>query len=450
MRKYGLKTFLKKVREKMRMGAVACSSSPQTLALRLPSLVDDVITPFRDTTVSVIIPTKNAGEEFESLMSVLSQQKGFKSLEIVVVDSGSSDGTLEIAHSYGAKVIEIPPEKFSHSYARNLGADSATGDCLFFTVQDALPPSSVFLYKLFSILTDNGLSAISCSEFPREDSDLFYRVLLWNHYRFLGVNDGDRLLSMPEQEDHISLRQNGQVSDIACLISKKIFMGYRFRNDYAEDLDLGLRLIKDGHKLALLGSIRIIHSHNRSAYYFLKRGYVDTIFLSGLFKDFFIPDMQEQKLFKDMLVTYQAVSSLFNGGLQFNGTAVRTEDVFSLLDKKLRTHDNVDQISLGQTIAGCPDKQLAAFLERISALNGENMKTGIYDGILVYAVANFLLITKDYMVAAHPFIDSEMIEELKACVLKGYALQCGAHLAFSNLNGGLLVRAMHDELKAGI
>jgi len=160
--------------------------------------------------------------------------------------------------------------------------------------------------------------------------------------------------------------------------------------------------------------------------------------------------MQEQTLFKDMLVTYQAVSSLINGDLTVDGASMKTEAVFSLLDKKLRSWDNVDQSSLGQTLAGCPDKQLAAFLERISVLHGENMKTGVYDGILVCAVANFLLIVKDYMVSAYPYIDSKMMEELKACLVKGYALQCGAHLAFCHLKGGLLVRELHDELKEGI
>lgn len=440
----------KTVREKLRAGTDDHSFRPKTPALHLPKQSGDVITPFKDVTVSVIIPTKNAGEEFEHLMAVLRQQEGLKRVEIVVVDSGSSDATVEIARAWGAKVVEIAPEKFSHSYARNLGAENAAGRYLFFTVQDALPPSPRFFHNLFGVLKGNEVVAVSCAEFPREDSDLFYNVLAWNHYRFLGVGQGDRILSMPEQEDHISLRQNGQLSDIACLIAKKIFMKYRYRNDYAEDLDLGLRLIKDGHKLALLSSLRMIHSHDRSAYYFLKRGYVDNIFLSGLFNDFVIPDMQEQTLFKDMLVTYQAVSSLINGDLTVDGASMKTEAVFSLLDKKLRSWDNVDQSSLGQTLAGCPDKQLAAFLERISVLHGENMKTGVYDGILVCAVANFLLIVKDYMVSAYPYIDSKMMEELKACLVKGYALQCGAHLAFCHLKGGLLVRELHDELKEGI
>ncbi|MGD0281091.1 MAG: glycosyltransferase, partial [Dissulfurispiraceae bacterium] len=218
LRKWELKTFIQKVREKMRSDTVACSSRPQTPALHLPMQPEDVIIPFQDVTVSVIIPTKNAGGEFELLMSVLSQQKGFKDLEIVVVDSGSSDGTLEIARSYGAKVVEIPSEKFSHSYARNLGAEHAIGNHLLFTVQDALPPSATWLYELAGKMKHTGVAALSCSETPREDVDMLYRVLSCNHMRFLEIDNGDRILSKPEKEDCVSLRKNGQLSDVACLI----------------------------------------------------------------------------------------------------------------------------------------------------------------------------------------------------------------------------------------
>lgn len=66
-------------------------------------------------------------------------------------------------------------------------------------------------------------------------------------------------------------------------------MRYRYRGDYAEDLDLGIRLIQDGYRVAMLASVKVIHSHNRPAYYFLKRSFVDVIFLVGLFKDFTYP-----------------------------------------------------------------------------------------------------------------------------------------------------------------
>ena len=58
--------------------------------------------PIEDVTISVAIPVKDAGDNFWLLLSSLRRQKGFKKIEIVVVDSGSSDLSVEIAKEYGA------------------------------------------------------------------------------------------------------------------------------------------------------------------------------------------------------------------------------------------------------------------------------------------------------------------------------------------------------------
>src|SRR5262249_33109688 len=152
-----------------------------------------------------------------------------------------------------------------------------------FTVQDALPPSVTWLRDLHHAIEAHGVIAVSCAESPRQDSDLFYRALCWTHQRFLNVQDHDRILQNPKRKNYGSLRANANVQNIACLIKRNIFLKYRFQGDFAEDMDLGLRLIKNGYKMAFLSSSRIIHSHNRPAYYHLKRGYVDCLFLLRLF-----------------------------------------------------------------------------------------------------------------------------------------------------------------------
>ena len=89
--------------------------------------------------VSVVIPGFNGAHELPQLLELLHNQTGIKDLEIVVVDSGSTDGTDTIAEADGCKVIRIPQSEFSHSHARMLGATAATGEYLLFMTQDALP-----------------------------------------------------------------------------------------------------------------------------------------------------------------------------------------------------------------------------------------------------------------------------------------------------------------------
>lgn len=241
-----------------------------------------------DAKVSVVIPTLNAGLEFSWMLRKLRAQRGVREIEIVIVDSGSKDQTVPFSRDAGAKVIEILPSEFSHSYARNLGADNATGDYVLFMVQDAYPIGDQWMHGMLRFLQDHAqdkLMAVSCAEFSRSDSDMMYDSMINTHYKFLGCLEYDRI-GQWRGDDHMALRSHGQLSDVSCLISRDCFLKYRYQGDYAEDLDLGIRLIKDGFHVAMLASVKVVHSHNRAAYYYLKRSFVDVIFLVGLFDDF--------------------------------------------------------------------------------------------------------------------------------------------------------------------
>jgi len=244
-----------------------------------------------DVKVSVVIPTLNAGTEFGWLLRKLRAQRGLREVQIVIVDSGSRDGTVALAREAGAKVVEIAPSEFTHSHSRNVGADAADGDYMLFMVQDAFPIGEYWLHGMLRFLRDpkhERLAAVSCSEASRSDSDLMYDAMIDTHYRFLGCLEQDRV-GRHRGNDHMSLRSQGQLSDVSCLIGRELFGQYRYRGDYAEDLDLGIRLIKDGWQVAMLASVKVVHSHNRPAYYYLKRSFVDVQFLVGLFDDFTYP-----------------------------------------------------------------------------------------------------------------------------------------------------------------
>ena len=238
--------------------------------------------------VSIIIPTLNAGREFVWLIRKLRGQRGLKALQIVIVDSGSTDGTVELARAASCTLVQIKPEEFSHSFARNAGAAAARGDFLLFMVQDAYPIGDYWAYGMLRYLLDHvgeRVAGVSCSEYSRSDSDVMYDSLINAHYRFLGCLDHDRIGEL-RGDDYVSLRSYGSLSDVSCLISKELFDRYKYRGDYAEDLDLGLRLVKDGYRVATLASVKVVHSHNRPAFYFLKRSFVDVFFLANIFDDF--------------------------------------------------------------------------------------------------------------------------------------------------------------------
>jgi GT2 family glycosyltransferase len=257
-----------------------------------PALLDDPVAPL-SASVSVIIPTWNAGRELGWLLRKLRAQRGLGGLEIIVVDSGSTDGTPDLAAALGCRVVPIDRAAFSHSAARNLGASLATGDLLLFMVQDAYPIGDDWLAGLARALLhpareEDRLAALSCAEFCRADSEMIYDHMARGHYEFLGCADADRIgrLTTADQD---GLRRQGQLSDVACLIPRALFETFLFHGRYAEDLTLGIRLIEAGHQLGMLSSIRVAHSHNRPASYYVRRVFVDVVFLVEVFSDFPFP-----------------------------------------------------------------------------------------------------------------------------------------------------------------
>jgi glycosyltransferase involved in cell wall biosynthesis len=261
-------------------GSAGAGPRRSRISDRLPNNV--IGDPIRSR-ASIIIPTKNAGDEFDYTMRRIMQQEGVGEIEVIIVDSGSEDRTLDIAGRYTENVVRVSPEDFHHARTRNLGAEKATGDFLVFTVQDAIPVSNFWLHRLLYPVYLGEASAVSARQIPRADADLFASWAMWVHNHYLGY-DHDRLISHSIFRNFESLDIQGKRAaaglDSVCLgIRKSVFDSYRFSSGYGEDLDLGVRLLTDNHILLFQSSNGVIHSHNRPAIYFLKRGYVDTIYL---------------------------------------------------------------------------------------------------------------------------------------------------------------------------
>lgn len=167
--------------------------------------------------VSVVIPTLQEGRYLTSILSKLVKIK--PSVEIVVVDGGSEDKTVEVAKCFTHKVYEIRTRGISK--ARNYGAKLACGEVLVFLDADVNPPSD-FVEKALGILKDNTVVGATCHIMPAQPRFFeaaffyFYNLLirLSSNFRphsrgeffvvkkseFLAVNGFDE--SMPCLEDH--------------------------------------------------------------------------------------------------------------------------------------------------------------------------------------------------------------------------------------------------------
>ncbi|HSX57861.1 MAG TPA: glycosyltransferase [Candidatus Saccharimonadales bacterium] len=239
--------------------------------------------------LSVVINTKNSPSFFEEILEKYTHQNGFKKVEVIIVDSGSTDNTLEIAEEHGCKIIQIPSEEFRHGKSRNVGIKEASGDYIIIAVSDAIPYSLDLASTLVSKLENNLAAAVSVRQIPRIDADIFAIWSVYEHSKFMSNNSlNDIWVSGVRNFDQLDFSQKRKltlIEDVFVLHRAEDIKKEKYNEEvtYAEDLHLSINYIKKGLKIGFLPTEAVIHSHTRSPEYFFKRYFVDTLVINESF-----------------------------------------------------------------------------------------------------------------------------------------------------------------------
>jgi glycosyltransferase involved in cell wall biosynthesis len=119
----------------------------------------------RHPVASIIIRAKNEEALVGEVLTAVYEQT-FRDFEVILVDSGSTDRTLEIARTFPVKIIEIRPEEFTYGRALNIGCGAAQGKFLVFVSAHAIPLSLEWLAYLLSHFSDPNVAGVwgACTE----------------------------------------------------------------------------------------------------------------------------------------------------------------------------------------------------------------------------------------------------------------------------------------------
>jgi len=129
--------------------------------------------------VSVVVPTRNGAATLPAMLDALRAQKTAHALDIIAVDSGSTDGTLDVLAGRVRHVVGIAAEEFDHGLSRNAGIERADGDFVVLLVQDALPVSEDWIDRLVApLLADGTLAGTFARQQPRSDASALTKAQL--------------------------------------------------------------------------------------------------------------------------------------------------------------------------------------------------------------------------------------------------------------------------------
>jgi glycosyltransferase involved in cell wall biosynthesis len=232
----------------------------------------------RVASVTVAIPVLNGAAYLEEVLQAVRAQDVDVPVEVLIVDSGSTDGSLEIARRYGARVIEIPASEFSHGGTRNMAMAEAEGDVVAFLTQDATPASGRWLASLLEGFAQaDDVALVFGPHIARpEHSHVFAREMR-DHFRTWG--DGERIdvqrlgASAQELADYRAFPGKLQFfSDVNGAVARWAWERIPYREvPYAEDQMLGREIIEAGHAKVFHPGAAVYHSHAYPPLAFLRR-----------------------------------------------------------------------------------------------------------------------------------------------------------------------------------
>lgn len=229
--------------------------------------------------VSVVIPTLNAGSGFARLLETLKGQRVPGDIEIIVVDSGSKDDTLEVARAAGARILSIPHRQFNHGRTRNQAVQISKGEFVALTVQDALPTDEYWLARLLAPLLERAEVAGSYGlqvAYPTAGLLARARSALWAEAHCSYVI---KSLETPNKFLELSPKQRLELIEFdnaTSCIKRKVWEEVPFpERNYGEDIAWAKEVLMRGYQIAFVPTAQVWHCHERGWLYELRRAYVD-------------------------------------------------------------------------------------------------------------------------------------------------------------------------------
>jgi rhamnosyltransferase len=236
-----------------------------------------------ESQLSIVILTKNGGALFEAVLAGLFACVGITDSDILVIDSGSSDETLDYAMQYSQiRIHKISAAEFGHGKTRNLGARLTTGSIIVYLVQDATPATPQFLRLLTAPVIEEGFAGSFGRQLPRPSTNKIERIFLEHTY--------------PDRRE-VRANSDGQelgiksifFSNVCSAIRRDVWERIPFDESLimSEDQLWAKQVLLAGHRILYEPAATVFHSHNYGLKEVFKRNFDSGASLVGIAQDSF-------------------------------------------------------------------------------------------------------------------------------------------------------------------
>jgi len=250
--------------------------------------------------ITVFIPTYNGEDNIaQTIEAVINQElpSDYK-LEFLIIDSGSSDKTLNIVERYSDKVRleRIPNSEFSHGSTRSKAAHLAKGEFILFLTQDATPANYRWIINMLEpFFISDRVGCVFGRQIPRPNAPSTIKREISNVFAGFGPPDSilvQRNKSLVDGKETNDL--NNFFSDVNSAVRRDLLVGeVPFRSvAYAEDQLLAKDMQSKGYLKAYSPLGAVWHSNDYTAREYFRRKFDEYV---GLYKTVHFPLVASKK-----------------------------------------------------------------------------------------------------------------------------------------------------------
>lgn len=198
--------------------------------------------------ISVVIRCFNEASHIGKLLHGIRSQS--VACQVVVVDSGSTDGTVEIARGFDVDLIQIRPEDFSFGRALNIGCDAATGDVLVFASAHVYPVYADWLARMSAPFVDPQVAAVYGKQRGAETTKYSEHQIFAHWF----PDDG------PARQDHPFC------NNANCAVRRSLWAEVPYDEALTglEDLAWAKEVSARGYRIVYAPEAEIVHVHDES------------------------------------------------------------------------------------------------------------------------------------------------------------------------------------------
>ena len=220
--------------------------------------------------VSVIIRCFNEERHIGTLLDRLSRQT-LTDHEVVVVDSGSSDGTLSVVRRFPVALVQISPEDFTFGYSLNRGCERASGEFLVMASAHVVPCSDRWLEHLIAPFADPAVALVYGRQQGDTTSKFSEQQLFAKQYP-----------AESNFDQHTPFCNNANAA-----IRRALWVDHAYDESLSglEDLAWAKHMVERGHRIAYSAEAAVAHIHEESPGQIRRRYMREALALKRIFPD---------------------------------------------------------------------------------------------------------------------------------------------------------------------